>query len=126
MIINLYKNLSDPIEINKAKALIASTDAKLKDATSVRMPSLTLRLSEETLSEINYIEIPKFKRFYYIDNKISVAPNLWQIECSCDVLESFKEGIFNLTAIIERQENLYNLNQEDREFSVYANPILET
>ena len=76
MIIKLYKNLSDPREMNKAKALIATTDAKLKDSTSVRMPSLMLRLSEETIAETNYIEIPKFNRFYYIDNKTSIAQSL--------------------------------------------------
>lgn len=56
----------------------------------------------------NYIYIPEFSRYYFVDDIISVSSTLWQIECSVDVLMSFKDQLMELDVFCERNEFNYD------------------
>lgn len=57
----------------------------------------------------NYMYIPTFNRYYFIDDIISVRNNLWRIVAHVDVLMSFKKEILNQTVLINRNEFDFDL-----------------
>lgn len=123
MIINLYINHSEGNKIGKNLTLVSSLSGTLKASCSVQNPIILFEASN--LSDINYLYIPEFERFYFVNEATVVQQGLWELSCHVDVLESFKDGIKAQTAIIARQENLYNLYQHDSMFKVYSAPILD-
>lgn len=65
------------------------------------------------IPEHNYIYIPKFKRYYFVDNITSVRKGLWRISMSVDVLMSFRDKINNLTGIVKRSTIATRQNMRD-------------
>lgn len=63
--------------------------------------------------EHNYIYIPKFKRYYFVDNITSVRKGLWRISMSVDVLMSFRDKINNLSGIVKRSTIATRQNVRD-------------
>lgn len=124
MDVNFYKNKSDKKYLDKNIELIATTNCIFKDDTTVKNPTLILS-NINGLTQSNYLYIEDFDRYYYIDN-ITYSQQRYYIECSCDVLMSFSDDIKNCTAIIERQENEYNLYLNDEEYKVYQYPRVQT
>lgn len=113
MEITLYQNVSERINLSKTlNNAFEISGVILKDNTSILSPSLILtnNKTDDNLNifEYNYLYIPAFKRYYYIDNIIQISNKMWQIDCSVDVLMSFKDKILLQTAFIERNENEYN------------------
>lgn len=51
-------------------------------------------------STYNYCYISEFGRYYFINNITSVRNGLWKIDCSVDVLMSYKTSILNLNVIV--------------------------
>ena len=68
----------------------------------------TSSVAMEKLLKSNYCYISDFNRYYYIDDIVSIANNLWEISLDCDVLYTYKDKIIENDAFIDRQENLYN------------------
>lgn len=94
----LYKNSSERQAINKTISDAVTLNGTLRSETSVTKPSIMVEL--ENPSAYNYAYIPEFGRYYFIDDMVSVRYNLWRIECSVDVLMSFKNEILALPVII--------------------------
>ena len=60
------------------------------------------------VSVYNYVYIPDFDRFYYIDAIQAKTGDLMEISLSCDVLQSHADDILDNDAILERSESNYN------------------
>lgn len=119
MQIKLYKNLSEVNTIGKTLTGESVRTGTLKEGCSVLSPSVVL--TGENLSGFNYAYIPQFSRYYFIKEITSVKSGLWEISMRVDVLESYKEQIKTQKAVVERQENEYNLYLNDPEWKVYSN-----
>ena len=61
----------------------------------------------------NYCYIALFGRFYFINDIVCRENGMEEISLSVDVLQSFKDGILNCKAIIERQKSKGNLYMTD-------------
>ena len=123
MTIDLYINMSEDNRIGKELQLVDTLTGTLKDSCSIINP--VIKIEADNLSNINYIFIPEFSRFYFVTDAVVLRENLWQLTCHVDVLESFKDEILSHNAIIARQENLWNLYQDDEMFKIYSNPVLD-
>lgn len=121
MIIEIYKNLSESNVVHKKLELLASANGTLRNSTSVLDPSIVFEDNSNGFTLANYLYIPDFNRYYFITNITSVRNGLWQIDCHVDVLMSWKNYFMNLSAIVARQENLYNLYLNDDKFLVNSN-----
>ena len=55
----------------------------------------------------NYVWIPKFFRYYFVDDW-TYNGGLWEGTLSVDVMASFKESISGLSCYVERAESAYN------------------
>ena len=120
MEIILYYNDSEKIKLDKELTQIATIEGRLFQDTSITKPSIMFDLDTAVFSA-NYLYIPQFNRYYFISDVVNVSANKWQIQARVDVLTSFKSAIRQNTAIIERQENEYNLYLDDKYYRAYQN-----
>ena len=120
MEIILYYNNSEKIKLDKELTQIGTIEGRLFQNTSITKPSIMFDLDTAVFSA-NYLYIPQFNRYYFITDVVNVSANKWQIQARVDVLTSFKSAIRENTAIIERQENEYNLYLDDKYYRAYQN-----
>lgn len=74
----------------------------------------------------NYVHIPEFNRYYFVDNITSVNQNLWQIDLTVDTLMSFKNDILKLECVVSRNEYEYDDMVVDNQlFNKYDNEVIE-
>lgn len=114
-------NNSSPVE-KIGKTLSAGTDftCALKDNTSILKPTLILRSDDASLAGFNYMKIPQFNRFYFIDDIVSLHNYQWEISGHVDVLETYKDQILGNSAVIKRQQSKFNTYLNDPEWLTYA------
>lgn len=114
MQIKLYKNLSEVNTIGKTLTEESVRTGTLKEGCSVLSPSVVL--TGENLSGFNYAYIPQFSRYYFIKEITSVKSGLWEISMRVDVLETYKDSIKANTAILKRQEKIWDMYINDEKF----------
>lgn len=124
--INLYHNTSDPNVLGKSITALQGTQGTMKKATSIINPVFTVKGDVGSIAGLNYCYVPQFHRYYFINDIVSVRNDLWQISCHCDVLETYKAGLLDTSAVIARQEYNYNLLLDDGSLRSTANPIVIT
>ncbi len=110
MEIKLYKNLSENNVIGKTLTQIKSVEANLKNDVSVINPTFILYYTDNILQS-NYCFIPKFNRYYFIDEIVPITGDRCIVKCRVDVLESFKEDIKSLTVILDKSQSIYKSNK---------------
>lgn len=111
-VIKLYKYNSPNNYINKDLTEVGSYSGTLKAETSILDPEITIE-STANLSQANYMYIAEFHRYYYIKKIDSVSNKLWKFSCHVDVLMTYKPKILDHSAIIARQEKLWNMYIND-------------
>lgn len=102
--ITLYKNSSEQGRIDKTNYLtsVGVLTGILRESASIVSPIITIQMA--TVPNFNYVLIPKFSRYYYVVDIVSVRTNLWEITLTVDPLMSFKNAILNCRAFIDRNE----------------------
>lgn len=123
--INLYHNASDPNVLGKSLTTLQGTQGTMKRATSIINPIFTVKGDVGSIAGLNYCYVPQFHRYYFINDIVSIRNDLWQISCHCDVLETYKAGLLDTSAVIARQEYNYNLLLDDGTLKSTANPIIK-
>ena len=121
----LYKNSSENNVIGKTLTQIKSVECNLKNDVSVVNPTLVLSYTDSILDS-NYCFIPKFNRYYFIDEIIPITGDRSIIKCRVDVLESFKDDIKSLTAIINKQETIADKFIDDGSWIVENKDFLQS
>lgn len=98
MDIVLYVNSSEKQAINKTISSGETLTGALRDESSVINPSFLIQHTNP--SGYNYCYISEFGRYYFITDIVSVRTDLWRINCTVDVLMSFKTQILNLDVTV--------------------------
>ena len=77
-------------------------------------------------NKINYLYIDSYKRYYFVD--VTIENGFLVLNCSIDVLMTYKSAILNLTATVTRNENLKNGYLEDKNYNImsYENIVCKT
>jgi hypothetical protein len=95
----LYKNSAPPNKVNKSANLSNTTDFHnciftQKNALDILHPSVLLDMTNDIgdVRKYNYMYIPKFSRYYFIDS-ISTEGGMIRIDGRCDVLMSHRADI---------------------------------
>lgn len=105
MTINLMTTTDDPRVVTKATNLVVSLEAKPTENCSVLNPQLLLNYSG-SLINVNYMQIPQFGSYYFVDN-ITVSPGgQIVINGSIDVLKTYDFYIRSCTATVIRSESI--------------------
>lgn len=111
---------SSPVEkIGKTLSPGTEFTCLLKDNCSILNPVIDVS-SNSNLSGYNYMYIPEFDRYYFINDIASLHNNIWRISGHVDVLETYKTAILNNQAVVRRQVAKYNTYLNDPEWKTYA------
>ena len=122
MKITFYSNKSDAIVVDKKINSVSTiNNAKIINETDILNPSIIVSRNfyDNIISQTNYLYIDKLKRYYFINN-ISFADSMIVIDCSVDVLMSYKDEIKNLYCTVKRNENIKNGYLNDDNYNVYS------
>ena len=153
MDIILYNNSAEKIRVDKTEYLngILTLSGTLRNACSIIKPSIIIDVkakvkkvwdddSNNVIDDssiytvydymdkflgCNYVHIPDFNRYYFVDNITSLNQNLWQIDLTVDTLMSFKDKIYNVEALVTRNQYEYDELIADNRYPVKTNCIVE-
>lgn len=117
--VKLLHNSSPVEKIGKVLDAGMEFTCDLKADTSILKPTLVLQAASN-LSGFNYMYIPDFNRYYFIDDIVSKNNVIWEVSGHVDVLETYKQGILSNTAVLKRQQNKYNTYLNDERWPVYT------
>ena len=123
MTIKLYTNYSDKNHLDKSITQQGSDiTGTLREDCSIVDPVIKIEsITGLDISSCNYAYISEFGRYYYITNIVCVG-KLYELHMHCDVLMSFKSQIRSNTAVISRNQGVYNLYLQDGVFKTEAFP----
>ena len=116
MIVNFMVNSSPEIYVNKTVSISKQVDCNLKGNVDILNPTLIVK--DVSIGSCNYMQIPDFSnRYYYIDSMVTHNNGVLEISGRVDVLMSHKTEILALGGIVARQENNYNGELKDTDYT---------
>ncbi len=123
-----FKKCISPNE--KFDKAFASGDATfsvaLKEKTDIFRPTFILQTST-FLGNFNYIDgSSSFGRKYFITDIRSIGNERYEVDAKTDVLSTWASEIRTNSAVIKRQEKLYNLYLDDPDFHVLNYERIQT
>lgn len=96
MNLTLYKTLDGDNVINKTLTDPSTMTINLKaDSDLVNLTILLAAVPGIDYQDYNYCEIVELNRFYFIRKLISLSNDIFQLDCQCDVLETYKSTILS-------------------------------
>lgn len=102
MDITLYINTSEINKLSKDLNSAVTLQGTIRDASSVIYPSIDIQT--DNISTYNYMYIPLFNRYYFIRDIVAYRNSIWNVKLECDVLQTYKDYINNLSIIISDTE----------------------
>ena len=120
MNVRLYLTTSPANMVQKQLTLVTNETGTLREPTSILDPTFVMERNSPT--GFNYVYIEEFGRYYYVTGISSVSNALVAVSCHVDVLMTYNTYIRQLSAVIRRQENEFNLLLDDGIFKAYQNP----
>ena len=102
MKVNLYDNQSNENVINKNLKLITTKDIVFRMAINEKTPMMILHNS--TIKGVNYVGIPDFKRYYFIEHIEPYNSELSRIYLNTDLLMTYQDEIINSEVLITATE----------------------
>lgn len=102
MEVNFYNNQSNENVINKDIKLITSKELIFRKNVNEKDPVLLVHNS--ILNNVNYVEIPNFKRFYFIEHTENYNNQLSRVFLTTDLLMTYQTEILNTDVIITATE----------------------
>lgn len=108
----LYQNNVELNRVDKTDFLIPVYNedgimGTLREDTSIVNPVILFEF--DGVPQFNYVQIESFNnRFYFVNDIVSVATNLWEVYLSIDVLHTYREQIYNQTCFVERCSSEWN------------------
>lgn len=125
MRIELYTNNSEVEKVVKELTTLQTMEGALREATSILNPTIKIEGLTD-IDKINYMYIPDFARYYFVNDIRSIRNNLFEVSAHVDVLMTYAEQIKQQKAVIRRQENVWNTYLDDGTFKAYQNPLIVT
>lgn len=126
MIINFYVNHSEKNRLDKTLSSAFDLNGELKEDCSIIDPVIKIVGDVSSMASVNYMYIPSFGRYYFINNVISINNDICEVHAHVDVLSTYKDEIRAQRAIVSRQEKKWNLYLNDGVFKTYQNPYIIT
>lgn len=99
----IYKTLDADNVINKTLTDVRTIEMFLTARTNIINPTIPFSKVEGiNIYDYNYCAFPELGRFYFINSIENINAKIFNLECSCDVLMTYKEAILNSNARVMR------------------------
>lgn len=130
MDVQLCNNASEANIINKTISVLSTKSCTVKGPLSVETPVILLDYDGDVANDVNYFIIPELHRCYFVTDVIKLTGSRYEVHGKTDVLESFKQAILGLSAIVDKQQNISDANlflddgsfvSENKEFNQVIN-----
>lgn len=123
--INLYQNTSEGNRVDKTNYLtqVGNISGALRSSTSIN--DLVITYESKSVPNFNYVYIPIFNRYYFVDDITSENYSLWTLALSVDPLMTYKEAIINCNGFVDRCESDFNANIIDKKRVVEEGNTIE-
>lgn len=122
----IQQSTSEPERVDKQLTDLLTLTGTLREQTSIIDPHFRVAASETDLVGCNYVTVPSFGRSYFVRDIISVRNGILELVCHTDVLSSWKAQLRANSAIIHKQENIWNLYLNDGSLQAYQKPKVLT
>lgn len=116
--ITLYNNSSDNDEVHKRITSLTTRHCEIFEDCSIQRPRLKVAMGDNIINA-NYLYIPKFSRYYYIENMNIYDGAYVVIDARVDVLMSFWNSFKNSQCIAKRSSSNYDNMLEDTLIAKY-------
>lgn len=125
--LKLQNCTSDERVVNKTLTDIEIVTVTIKEDCSLLDPIFLLSGQASGFATCNYCTAINFGgRKYFVRDVKTASNGMTELYCHCDVLSTYFAAVENLYAVIERQENEFNLYLDDGSFKSYSDPIIQT
>lgn len=115
MIITLYKSPGERNRLSRPLTEVKTyQNAQLTDVVNVETPELLINRDDNVIG-FDYAYIPKFKRYYFLNDLQVVNGNQFKLFLESDPLMSFRQGILNSSCIAKRSTSNINPEIEDNQ-----------
>lgn len=118
----LGRNTSPTHQLNKQVTHVATLTGTFRNSVDILSPVIRIEYSNPV--GFDYVYISDFGRYYYVDDITVVRTGILDLHLSIDVLESHKAAILANTAILDKQENKYNLYLNDDSIKMRQDPLV--
>lgn len=126
MNITLYSTTNDRRVVSKTLTQIAAiTNATIYGDITVTHPTLLLHYNAAYLNA-NYVYIPEFSRYYFINNISLSSGERMIINCEVDVLNTYKSQIKTLNCTVVRNEHAKRTYLPDRYMTPTSKKSIKT
>lgn len=102
MQVEFYKTDDNSNTVNKDLQLIKTLDIIFRQAVNEQKPVIIM--TRDNLTGANYVHIPNFNRYYFINKVENFTAKLVRIELTTDLLMTYKDEILNSTMLITATE----------------------
>lgn len=96
-----YYNGSDDRQINKNLITGRTFQGVFRDECTIMNP--VIRFQSSDVLRYNYCYIPEFQRYYSITSIKAFRDQYYDVYMEVDVLMSFRQDIYNLNVIVDKQ-----------------------
>ena len=124
--ITFYNNNSDRRCINKNLTGATTISGNVKTQYTSSSISLDIDVSVAGITPFKFNYMKYDNKFYYIDNVDFVLQNIIRLNCSVDLLETYKAQILKQTAVLERSQNIYSRYIDDDKLVLNAYKRVQT
>lgn len=102
--VNLYHNSAEPHRLDKTDYLTAidTLEGVLRDESSIT--DMVITFESTSVPNFNYVYIPAFNRYYFVNDITSLKYKLWQVSLSVDTLMTYKNAILACKGFVDRNE----------------------
>lgn len=116
-----YYNQSDARQINKVLVAGETFEGQGRDEVNVINPVIIFDTPD--ILPYNYAYIPEFQRYYTIADKNAYREGLFEVTFDVDVLMSFRQDIFNMSAVVDKQTMPINGDEYIDDSSLVADNV---
>ena len=124
--ITFYNNNSDKKCINKSLSDATTISGNIKTQYTSSGISIDIDTAVAGIKPFQFNYMKYDNKFYYIDNVDFLSQNIIRMNCSVDLLESYKSQILKQTAVLERSQNIYSRYIDDDKLVLNAYKRVQT
>lgn len=107
-----YNTFKNKVDKTPFLQLVEALEGTLREDVSIITPTITYEYN--SFITFNYVYIPEFKRYYFVDDIRVLSNKIYEVDLTVDVLTTYKDNILELEGFVDRCSSATNPNIIDK------------